>query len=107
MRKKHTMLRRAFGPIRSGLCLAGVLLFFWVAVNNANSARVREGRNQLELALRRAAVSCYAVRGAYPPTLDVLVEYSGIQIDRTRYQVFYEIFADNLMPEVTVVVMEP
>ncbi len=56
----------------------------------------------METALRRAAVACYATEGIYPPNLDYLTDRYGIQIDENRYLVHYEIFADNLMPDITV-----
>ena len=56
----------------------------------------------LEDAIHRAVVSCYATEGFYPPTLDYVEEHYGIQIDSSRYAVFYEIFAENLMPDITV-----
>ncbi len=60
----------------------------------------------METALRRAAVACYAAEGIYPPTLDYLKQHYGVQIDENRYAVFYEVFADNLMPDITVLVKE-
>jgi len=52
-------------------------------------------------------VACYAAEGIYPPTTEYLVEHYGIQIDHSRYAVFYEVFAENLMPEITVVELQP
>lgn len=79
-----------------------VVLWFFGAVDGLNTGRSEEGRRQLENAIRRAAVACYAAEGIYPPTLDYLTEHYGIQIDEDRYTVFYEIFAENIMPEITV-----
>jgi len=75
---------------------------FFTALNNLNGEQGEEGRQQLEDALRRAAVACYAAEGIYPPTLDYLTRHYGVQIEENRYTVFYEIFADNLMPDITV-----
>ena len=66
----------------------------------------REGRAQLEDALRRAAVACYAAEGIYPPTLEYLTQHYGVQINEERYTVFYQVFAENLMPEITVLEKE-
>ena len=57
---------------------------------------------QLEDTVRKAAVSCYAADGVYPPDLETLEERCGLQINRERYTVHYEIFAGNRMPEITV-----
>lgn len=86
--------------------IAGILLWFFTALNQLGFGQSQEGRQQLETALRRAAVACYATEGIYPPTLDYITEHYGIQIDQSRYAVFYEIFAENLMPDITVLVKE-
>ena len=36
------------------------------------------------------------------PTLEELLRRSGVLLDETRYAVDYQIFAENLMPEITV-----
>ncbi len=77
--------------------------FFLWAVEGLEDGQAAEEKKQLERALRLGAVSCYATDGFYPPTLTWLEEQCGIQIDKSRYAVFYEVFAENLMPEITVV----
>ena len=57
---------------------------------------------QLEEALRRAAVACYAAEGVYPPNLAYMQERYGVQIDSKRYAVSYVNIADNLMPDITI-----
>ena len=81
------------------LCLAACLL---TAVNNMESRQAEEELRQIEQAVRRAAVACYAAEGAYPPDLDWLREDYGLQVDEDRYKVEYTVFAENLMPEITV-----
>ena len=85
---------------------AAVTLLLPAAVRQVDAGRAEAGRTQLEDALRRAAVACYATEGAYPPTVDYLQAHYGIRIDKTRYAVFYEVFAENLMPEITVLLKE-
>ena len=84
-----------------------VLLVFLSALNNLSDGQRSEGRQQLEDAVRRGAVACYAAEGIYPPNLEYLEEHYGIQVDRKRYTVVYEAFASNLMPDVTVLENEP
>ncbi|WP_318361188.1 hypothetical protein [uncultured Agathobaculum sp.] len=88
--------------IAAGLLLAAVLAWFLSALANVSDSESAESRQQLESAIRRAAVACYAAEGVYPPTLDYLEQHYGIQVDETRYMVSYDIFASNLMPEITV-----
>ena len=83
--------------------LAAVLLSFSTALSNLKVGRGEEGRLQLEESVRRAAVTCYAVEGIYPPDLEYLQEHYGIQVDEKNYYVFYEVFASNMMPDITVV----
>ena len=87
------------------LVLCGVLALF-TAIGNLQDGQSTEARKQLENSLRRAAVTCYTTEGAYPPTLEELQRRYGIQIDSERFAVFYEIFADNQMPEITVVPLQ-
>ena len=82
--------------------ILALLLWFFTAVGNLTQDSGEEGRQQLETALRRAAVACYAAEGVYPPTMDYLREHYGVQVEEEKYIVFYEIFASNLMPDITV-----
>ena len=92
----------SFRPILLPLVGLCVLLIFLTGLSNLRNGHRQEGRQQLEDAIRRAAVACYAAEGIYPPDLEYLEDHYGIQVDRDRYTVSYEIFASNLMPEVTV-----
>ena len=79
-----------------------VALYFFTALSNLKSGRDDQGRRQLEEALRRSAVACYAAEGIYPPDLTYMEEHYGLQIDTDRYTVYYDVFASNLMPDITV-----
>ena len=81
----------------------GIFLFFLASVNNLDNGKREEGKEQLEQALKRCAVTCYATEGIYPPDVEYMKEHYGIQIDEELYLVRYEIFAENLMPDITVV----
>lgn len=84
------------------LLVTAMLLIFLTALDNLNMGNKKEGKQQLEQALRRCAVACYAAEGIYPPDIDYMKEHYGIQIDESRYLVKYEVFAENLMPDITV-----
>ena len=51
------------------------MLLFLTALSNLESGHRTEGREQLERAIRRTAVSCYAAEGIYPPDLEYMVEH--------------------------------
>ena len=63
---------------------------------------MRKRLRMAEQAVRQAAVSCYALEGAYPASYADLKQRSGVAVDEEQYIVFYEIFASNIMPDVTV-----
>ena len=100
---KKRSFARAVRPILAALALVAVAAFFLLSLAQLDAGRGEESRAQLEEVLRRAAVSCYAAEGYYPPTLEALTAYAGLQVDFDRYAVFYDVFAENLMPEITVV----
>lgn len=79
-----------------------ILALFLTALSNINKETHIEDKLQLEKAISNAAVSCYAIEGAYPPSIDYLVENYGVQINTERFTVKYELFASNLMPDITV-----
>lgn len=88
------------------LAAAACLILFLTSLSSVDKRQGEEGRQQLETALRRAAVACYAAEGVYPPTVEYLQQHYGVQIEEDRYIVFYEIFANNLMPDITVLEKE-
>ena len=84
-------------------CVAAVVLLGFVsAVNDLDNGREQEDLQRLEGALRRGCVACYAAEGVYPPDLDYIKEHYGVQVDESKYIVYYDIFAENLMPDITV-----
>jgi hypothetical protein len=101
MKQKTQIVRRLAVLLGPALAL-GVLLCFLSGLAGLQTGRSDDERKQLEEAVRRAAVACYAAEGVYPPSLDYLQAHYGIQIDETRYTVSYIPFASNLMPDITV-----
>lgn len=92
------LLSAAAFAIVIGLFASGVLFFSRKAET--------EGSDTLKNAIARASVQCYSIEGRYPPSVEYLVDNYGIQIDAGRYSVFYNGFASNVMPDITVVKLE-
>ncbi len=101
-RNRISAIFRWLAALLAALCL----IFFVSSLASVDRQQGEEGRQQLETALRRAAVACYAAEGVYPPTVEYLQQHYGVQIEEERYIVFYEIFANNLMPDITVLEKE-
>ena len=89
------------GVLLPVLAVAAALWFF-TALSGLRQGRAAEDKAQLENALRRSAVACYAAEGVYPPDLKYLEDHYGVQIDESRFTVDYIAFAENLMPDITV-----
>jgi len=68
---------------------------FW---NHANPDRT----GIVQQAIQKAAVQCYALEGSYPPDIQYMVDYYGLQFNDLQYACRYEIFASNIMPEIEV-----
>ena len=79
-----------------------ILFLFYHGTLNLQRERREEERIQLEAVLRKTAAACYAAEGAYPPDLEYMEKHYGIRINEKRYQVIYDAFASNLMPDITV-----
>lgn len=84
--------------------VAAILIL--ISLTNIEKSSSQEGKLILQESLRRAAVSCYAIEGSYPSSLDYLADNYGVIIDEKKYEVHYEVFASNIMPVITVVPME-
>ena len=81
---------------------AVILACFFIGISNLQGGADDEGREQLEDSIRRTAAACYAAEGIYPPSIDYMKEKYGLQIDENRYYVDYIVFAENLMPDFTI-----
>ena len=84
------------------LLLVGV----WLLVSRVGRS---SGEAQTEFvtdAVHNAALTCYAVEGAYPTSLEYLRSHYGLAYDQSRYLVRYESFGSNLMPDISVTEVE-
>lgn len=100
-RTEQRALRRrwaAFGLLVLAVLAAFVLASGWLGQTNED-----EQAELLRAALEQALVSCYAAEGRYPQSIGYLEEHYGVRIDRSRYAVSYDAFADNIRPQVRVI----
>ncbi len=82
--------------------IAVVISCVCLGIDSSEESYDEQALQTLEDSLTRAAVSCYAIEGCYPPTLEYLTENYGVYIDESRFAVDYQIFASNILPEITV-----
>lgn len=97
----HTERKPWLLPLSAGLFLL-VLLLFCAAVTDLRQDTRQRQKQQLETALHRSIVSCYALEGRYPESLAYLREHYPLQYNEELFYVDYRVQAGNLMPDVTV-----
>jgi len=90
------------GNLGALIMFAAVVTIMLYGFQDAAVSSKAENLRMTEDSLRRAVVSCYALEGRYPPNVDYLQQQYGLQVDEDAYIIHYEIFAENIMPEITV-----
>lgn len=97
--KMKVLFRVLLRPI----LMIAALIIVVISMGTVSDKQQKETLKQVEDAVNKAVISCYSIEGKYPATVEYIEENYGLQIDHERYHVFYEIFADNIKPEITVV----
>ena len=85
------------------LLLCALFATLFASFRTLDNDASKEGINQLETSVRRSVIACYAAEGVYPPNVEYLKENYGLQVDESKYSVKYSVFAENLMPDITVI----
>ena len=107
MAKRFVGKRSDFSLVKSILVplfvFIGIIALFNFGLNGLNDKTEYEQLESTKQAVRNATVQCYSLEGQYPPSVQYLKDYYGLQVDTDRYIVDYrrnEI--GNMMPEITV-----
>lgn len=100
--KKRTVQKNIRSMVAPALLTIAVMGGAWNGITSVSAQTVQQQKKSLEEAIRRDMVTCYAMEGSYPESLDYLKEHYGLTYDETRYIVNYEVMGSNLMPDVTV-----
>lgn len=87
----------------AGLLLAGLAGAVLMVDRGILPGASGQSRELIEKAVRRSAVQCYAIEGAYPVSMEDLEERYGLRVDQERWMVDYRYVADNLSPDITVI----
>lgn len=77
-------------------------IFIYV-IHVADTSSSNEAMRLVTESIKRATITCYAIEGSYPPSFQYLKDNYSISIDENTFAVHYEIFASNIMPEITVI----
>ena len=82
--------------------MLALLAVVWIAVSGLERTNDTAQTKFVQDAVHNAAMTCYAVEGAYPENLEYLRDHYGLAYDESRYFVTYDAFASNLVPEIFV-----
>ena len=88
------------------LLMAVLIVGVWMLVSRVETANDGAQTQFVYDAVHNAALTCYAVEGAYPDNLDYLRTHYGLAYDQSRYFVTYSAFASNQLPEIYVTELE-
>ncbi len=84
------------------LAIVAVLAAAVLLVNRISSAQDSAETDIVRDAVKNAALTCYAVEGAYPDRVDYLREHYHLAYDEDRYLITYDAFASNMIPDIWV-----
>ena len=90
------------------LVLAAVILI--AAVLMWAGARAKDNMAEQTSSIRDTvyarALQCYVIEGAYPESLDYLIENYGLAVNTDDYRIVYIPYAENLPPEIKVIYLK-
>lgn len=90
------------------LVLAAVILI--AAVLAWAGARTKDNMAEQTGSIRDTvyarALQCYVIEGAYPESLDYLIENYGLAVNTEDYRIVYIPYAENLPPEIKVIYLK-
>ena len=91
---------RDFGKI--GVFATAIVLTV-VLAGRIGDFHSEEEASMVRDAIRQATLTCYAVEGAYPDSMEYLREHYRLSYDEERFLVTFNSFASNQFPDIYVV----
>ncbi|MBE6019270.1 MAG: hypothetical protein E7230_02890 [Clostridiales bacterium] len=85
--------------ISAVILIAAVFVWAHKAIADSMEEQVEAIRDTVS----RRALQCYVIEGAYPESLDYLVENYGLAVNTEDYKIVYIPYAENIPPEVKVI----
>ncbi|MBQ2957046.1 MAG: hypothetical protein IJE08_11355 [Clostridia bacterium] len=97
--RRHSYFRAlAVTVILFALLFSGAVMILNYVDDTSNEAQM----NMVRDAVRNAVLTCYAVEGTYPESIEYLVEHYGLAYDDSRFLITYDAFASNIFPDIRV-----
>jgi len=93
--------------LKTGLIITALIILIAAAVfvwaGKAGRDSLEEETEAIRDTIQQRALQCYVIEGAYPESLDYLVENYGLAVNTEDYKIVYMPYAENLPPEVKVI----
>ena len=90
------------GLALTGLAFLGMVLVLVFSLSQVDEKSDTQQTQILEDAVLRATLTCYAVEGRYPQSVEYLKKSYGIVYDEDKYIVSMDAFASNILPNIYV-----
>ena len=104
---RHRKKNKTTVRIRYDLIITAIFIMLFIviiySISQMKTVQGNQSYQELTDAISRSCVHAYANTGAYPESLEDVEEEYGINIDKSKYTVHYEVFASNIMPKITVI----
>lgn len=91
---------------KSKISLMLTIIFFIVLIFQIQNIALLTKKQQqinLEKALSRDIIECYALEGYYPPDLNYIEEHYGLSYNKSEFFIDYQIEGENIKPTFTII----
>ena len=88
--------------IAAGAAFVALIVGFLILISAITTTSDSQETQLVYDAVKNAALTCYAVEGAYPDSVDYLREHYRLAYDEDRYMITYDAFASNMIPDIWV-----
>ena len=80
-----------------------IIVVFVLGITYMSDTYYKDDKESLKKAIERDVAHTYALKGAYPMSLEELERDYGLRYDKSKYIVNYECVADNMYPVITII----
>ena len=88
--------------IAAGVLFVALIVGFVLLIGSLTNSSGSQELRLVKDAVKNAALTCYAVEGMYPEDISYLRENYHLAYNEEQYIVYYDCFASNVMPSITV-----
>lgn len=99
MRRRNNLRRGVFMTMA---VFAAMIVLSFALIGSISRTSGEAEMALVQRSVRSAALTCYAVEGAYPADLQYLKDNYGLFYDESVYTVAYDAFASNIFPDIVV-----